>query len=238
MSGSLIIEHPCPFQGPLIREILAGRKTVTRRPLTERTATINGPTCNRALWAQLDFSKAWVDPGPSPTGNPGPYLKVPTLDMEATHRVYPRWQVGDRVWARETFAVLTGNGHRLVYAADGEPRTGKDGAETVIGMRWTPSIHMKRPQSRIDLEITAVSIERVQSITRAEARAEGVRWQGIWGDSPSGIDARARFGMDIDHDVAAFALTWTDIYGAESWTRNDWVTRAAFKLLRPTPKAP
>ena len=68
-----------------------------------------------------------------------------------------------RLWVRESFGRLTGNGVRLVYRADGDPP--KDGTgRPVDGMRWTPGTCMARRDSRILLEVTAVRLERVQDL--------------------------------------------------------------------------
>lgn len=62
--------------------------------LTPRDWLLDGhPIRGRAMieaFNQLDWSKAWMDMGPSPTGNPGPYWHVPDSDGDATHRLYPK----------------------------------------------------------------------------------------------------------------------------------------------------
>ena len=101
-------DHPLILQGPLVRSLLEGRKKQTRRPLTRSTVTIDGPTCPKQLWGNLDIDSGWVDPGPSPAGNPGPYLHAPNTNRQmegCVHRVYPRGHVGDRLWVRETWGM-------------------------------------------------------------------------------------------------------------------------------------
>ncbi len=95
-------EHPVLFTAPMVRAILDNSKSQTRRIPTTRNSISSGGSI---LWGQLRFDEAWVDTGPSPAGNAGPYLKVPG-DEETVHRVYPRWQVGDHLWVRETWAPV------------------------------------------------------------------------------------------------------------------------------------
>lgn len=99
-------EFPLLFTAEMVRAYFAGRKTQTRRIPTPYNSTIDGPTCNLKLWETLDWTRAVPDPGPSPAGNPGPYWKVPST-LGTTHRVYCRYQVGDRLWGKETIALET-----------------------------------------------------------------------------------------------------------------------------------
>lgn len=187
-------ERPILFSAPMVKAILAGSKTETRRVVTSANSLVNGsPPCMRKnkdiieAWCNLDFSKAWVDKGPSPAGNPGPYLKVPGGD-ESVHRVYSRVQAGDRLWVKETFVPR--------YFDDGKPAYRADwtawATEVVKQPKWKPSIFMPRWASRITLEVTDVRVERLQDISDEDAGAEGVScwvcfevlWQSINGKRP------------------------------------------------------
>jgi len=91
---------------------------------------------------------------------------------------------------------------------------------------------MPRWASRLTLEITAVAIARVQSITADEARAEGATWGGRWGDSFSGLAAREAYGDDIDRTVAAFAARWDEINGpGMGWAADPFVWAITFRRV-------
>jgi hypothetical protein len=153
-------EHPILFSTPMVRAILEGRKTQTRRVVSRANSLIDGSTPKGTWWNDLDFDEAWVDPGPSPAGNRGPYLKVPYPGLSSVHRIYPRRWAGDRLWVKETFQRTCS---RTIYKAD-----------TELHLKWTPSIFMHRVLSRINLEVTSVRVERVQEITEMDHEAEGL----------------------------------------------------------------
>jgi len=148
-----IRERPILFNGAMVRAILEGRKTVTRR-------AVKGMALD---WLAEDmFTAEYVaeHSGLCPFGEPG-----------------------DRLWVRETFAALSageyepvkpryGYGQEIRFAAT-DPLSGCDVG--VRGYAWRPSIHMPRWASRILLEITTVRVERLQDITKDQAEAEGVR---------------------------------------------------------------
>ncbi len=104
-----MIEHGIIFLSELADKIRRGLKIQTRRLITPSTSLLNGTGEGiRKQWPRLAFSTAWVDPGPSPAGNPGPYLKVHESSNpdDPIHRVYPRVQVGDRFYVREDWAAV------------------------------------------------------------------------------------------------------------------------------------
>lgn len=123
---------------------------------------------------------------------------------------------GDRLWVRETFATPRRNKSVVWY------RAGHFGVEP----KWTPSIHMPRWASRITLEVTGVRVERLQAITQADARTEGVvDTSGVW----------ELGGPLLDTDRAgprgAFEALWESINGAGSWAANPWVWVVEFKRV-------
>lgn len=237
-----ITERPILFSAPMIMALLAGAKTQTRRAVTPSRSLVDGRGVR--AWPFLDFDGTeWVDQGPSPAGNPGPYLKVANVDGERRHRVYPRYQVGELRWVQETHAFEACEGpdgsdaDRVLYRA-----TETDPPE---GIRWRPSIFMPRWASRITLRVTSVRVERVQDISDEDARAEGVK---PWGPSQRGV-----YGMTLENvgpvypapaaDIIAGGESWTtsaarsfrglwvSINGAESWESNPFVWVVGFERV-------
>jgi hypothetical protein len=201
----------------MVRAILAGTKTQTRR-------VVKAPKAATVYERKAHWDRAYVDPGPSPAGNPGPYLKLPISggdldDEEIVERVYPRWSVGDRLWVKETFTWIRGNGIRPWYRADGDP-TGPNGEPPrwESTAHWHPSIHMPRRVSRITLEVTSLRVERAQDISEEDAQAEGVE---------GASNHLATYGAR-----QMFAELWQSINGKRpgcSWESNPWVWVVSFR---------
>lgn len=177
-------ERPILFSGPMVRAIIAGTKTQTRRPL-DRDKLYNG--------------FAFDDP--------------------RIARACPYGQPGDRLWVRETWACDEyGRRHQsqgmVYYRADAES----------MGT-WRPPIHMPRWASRIDLEITAVRVERVREISEADACAE-LGAPLVWpGPDPE------PYRRDM---IGAFANIWDEIYSKRGygWDINPWVWVVEFKAVQ------
>jgi len=131
------------FSAPMVRAIIAGTKTQTRR-----VAKVNDHDCKPGFI----------------TPNAG---FVPRRVQD--HAVYcPYGQPGDRLWVRETWALADGRNSLVpyLYRADGD-------SQPVLDGRWRPSIHMPREASRITLEITNVRVERLNEISQKDVMAEG-----------------------------------------------------------------
>lgn len=213
-------ERPVIFNGEMVRAILDGRKTQTRRVI----ANVSPDNC-----IPLQKQTKTKD---------GIYTHV----MDAPgHGLCPFGQVGDRLWVRETFAVL-GNedgcpidwdGNLIkgdekkaarIYKASCWQEPGNYGLwsmpdrDTQYEGTWRPSIHMPRWASRISLEITSVRVERLNDISEEDAKAEGVK---------AGVCPGHEHMM---HQVA-FSELWQSIYGEESWRANPWVWVIEFKQV-------
>ncbi|WP_194720781.1 hypothetical protein [Noviherbaspirillum malthae] len=203
-------ERPILFSAPMVRAILDGTKTQTRRALLVQPLDVL-PMEGEAA------GKQWVG---LMTRDPKP---------EGTVFRCKFGQTGDRLWVRETFAqfidydVIDGRSVELdrdfVYRADGEDQKRHTA--------WRPSIHMPRAASRIDLEITGVRIERLTDCSEADAIAEGIERSGEcnWCDY---LD----YGYnDFTNARHSYRSLWESINGAGSWEANPWVWVVEFKRV-------
>jgi hypothetical protein len=240
-------ERPILFSAPMIRAILAGQKTQTRRVLRDQDPIDLGAFVHGAhLSRRPVFDKV--------------ANAVIGHRLAAVH--CPYGVPGDRLWVRETFYCdnafypdgvgvegmwRTVEGKRvpvpvdeqrkvmldedMYYRADGEPDF--EGAEGPTP--WRPSIHMPRWASRITLEITGVRVERLQAISDADARAEGVeRIDTEFGMCLRTPQWRAYGNEDTQYCIspeASFRTLWSSINGRESWDANPWVWVVEFKRL-------
>ncbi|QVI69169.1 hypothetical protein [Pseudomonas syringae] len=224
---SQVKERPILFSAPMVRAILEGRKTVTRRackhqpdvPVTDaipRREFPHGPATIDWYW-RPKFGH--YQPGPS-SG----------WDFKC-----PYGQTGDRLWVREAWQADAqvnaiaprelSHGEPIQYPADGALR--QYGCSMIKPGKNRPSIHMPRWVSRILLEITDVRVERLQAITYEEAVAEGVhrdRACRMWTATDEG-------GACHKYPVPAFRDLWSGINGAENWNANPWVWVVEFKRV-------
>lgn len=157
-------ERPILFSGPMVRAILDGRKTQTRRALKPQPDGIN-VRGDDLLTGR--FGAIWTTPDRTLTSLlPCPY-----------------GQLGDRLWVRETWAkpepgvMSRDHDGSPIFAAD-YPNSCKTGFGP-----WKPSMFMPRQASRLSLEITGIRVERLQEMSPLAARAEG--FNCIYGPDPA-----------------------------------------------------
>ncbi|HDU5940835.1 TPA: hypothetical protein RFW12_004387 [Klebsiella variicola] len=200
------------FNGEMVRALLDGRKTQTRRIVKGTDGAVK--FCKE--W-NINGEEVFVVLGEKDHTGMNPVLGAISCPFGA---------VGDRIWVREAFRVhsratdiatlvykasernsWTEQTHRVPVAVCNKPATPE---------KWTPSLHMPRWASRILLEITDVRVERLKSISDGDAIREGCSTA----DMKSG---------DCVADV--FARLWASIYGAESWNANPWVWVIEFKRV-------
>jgi hypothetical protein len=219
--------HPLLFMAPMVRAIRAGQKTQTRRIISPKNSTRDGwpwPKEPRDwTFDAHDWAGAYVDAGPSPAGNAGPYLKVPLPTEETVHRVYPRYQVGDTVWGKETFC-FTEDGKVAYFADSWTNCPAADG-------KWKPLIFMGRKHSRFDLPIVSVRPERLQAISGADAIAEGI---DVFADG-AGFTVPLRngkLGPWQRNPEDAYRNLWEVINGPGSWATNPWVWVIEFRGIK------
>lgn len=231
-------ERPILFSAPMVRALLEGRKTQTRRLVKLRGAE---SIEERPVGPDDDVSHC----------QPWPWS--PQHD---DWLACPYGRNGDRLWVRETWASLqpttnaaTAANHldrvvvrpeddeqvALWYRADGEmPVAEQLFSDDDDGIRWRPSIHMPRWASRITLEVTGVRVERLQAISEEDAKAEGVTPYtslGLYQRIP-GPGFNGALLADQPHRLP-FADLWRDIDGPESWAANLWVWVVSFKRATP-----
>lgn len=210
-------ERPILFSAPMVRGLLDGTKTQTRRVMRHQPQ----PVVVHGIGPMLGIKK--------------PRGKDRWLWPNARDEVLascPHGRPGDRLWVRESFDFLPVGGPdepqacEIVYWATGssEPRECPHDYNPMIYGREKvrPSIHMPRWASRITLEITGVRIERLQRISAADAIAEGVNVHP---------DHRGKPSTSIYSPVQAYRDLWERINGPDSWDENPWVWVIEFRRL-------
>ncbi|MEY6817331.1 hypothetical protein [Klebsiella pneumoniae] len=228
------------FNGEMVRAILDGRKTQTRRPIK---------------WKQTRFTEI----GKREDGSKWPWSEDAEHACDFWHPC-PFGAVGDRIWVRETWATLgnedgccidwEGNlckgderSAARIYRASCEQRPGDYGLWSIpddaywkphtkehkFEGAWRPSIHMPRWASRILLEITDVRVERLNAISEEDATAEGVPPAGSLLPDYPGTFLTPK--GDFATAKVAFQRLWESIYGEESWKANGWVWVISFKRV-------
>lgn len=219
-----ITERGMIFNAEMVRALLSGRKTQTRRIIKPQPkATLSGSLSGKWLSRPLNG------------------LLLPKIEDIAIH--CPFGVVGDRIWVRETFQGPLFDYDLMdsyckdptpfekpkfcVYKADGVPAPEFYDADDELHCCWRPSIHMPRWASRILLEITNVRVERLNAINEHDAQAEGVAKLrgGFWKHYQPGW---------TQHQLSArgsFVTLWKSIYGDESWNSNPWVWVIKFKRI-------
>jgi len=229
-------ERPIIFSAPMVRAILGGHKTMTRRVVKVRGGSM------------VDVEQ----------GIP----VAECVDGETRRVPCPYGQPGDRLWVRESWAVQRAEpclpherdwqeliSPTIRYLADGATRRIQGDRSTGVGVyrgaveKGRPSIHMPRWASRITLEITGVRVERLQDITPAHILAEGVQ-------IPATPDGQALIDIGTKHGPAHFlpnlrgastddllrahwAALWVQLNGIDSWDANPWVWVIEFATHQP-----
>ncbi len=209
--------RPVLFSGPMIRALLDGRKTQTRRAVrnvdTEEHPYV-GTFDERDGLPVIVFSDA-----------PGDAV------LSRVEAKCPYGKPGDLLWVRETWCqgherdadlnfVPDGDGYKSTvwYRAATPELRWYDDYERETNVPWRPSIHMPRWASRLTLEVTGVRVERLQEISADDCRAEGA------------LLAEAIYWPTAA--VSTYRDLWQSINGPESWDANPWVWVLEFKVHR------
>lgn len=223
-------ERPILFSAPMVRAILEGRKTQTRRVIKPRKSA-EGLLCDPI--ATQSFASEHLES-----------LEIQGFDCEhvgeGQFRVFPPCpygEVGTRLWVRETWAKNTGIAGGFLYRADHGGCASYASHNLASGMtthsmdKWKPSIHMPRWASRITLEITGVRVERLNDISEQDAMEEGIQCtKGI-------LTGNKKYWVpDEGYECfstasSAFRELWESINGAGSWQQNPWVWVVEFRRV-------
>lgn len=222
-------ERPIPFRAPMVRALLSGEKTQTRR-------VVKLPHSNPlGQWETLLWGGQ--DGGRTKDGDTMPAQMAIGHSRTGDILLCPYGQPGDRLWVREVWrtdasldgkAPSTFSGWPVRYDADGETlRHGAFYGDTKGKTR--PSLFMPRWASRINLEVTSVRVERLQDISESDCWAEGIEEVMHDFDDAAQIDMANRLGCRIEDAKPLYALLWEQINGKGSWDANPWVWVLDFK---------
>ena len=228
-------ERPIIFSAPMVRALLSGEKTQTRRAMKLKP--------HQQIEERDD-------------GTPWPWMHDGERDADAWLSC-PYGQPGDRLWVRETFqyrgASYDGHGidesewfrcygaggaadnwdpdyphgwwptpHMNVKKLDAADEQEGEGVTGWVTKR-IPGIHMPRWASRITLEVTSVRVERLNDISESDCWAEGIEEVMYDFDDAAQIDMPNRLGCCIEDAKPLYALLWEQINGKGSWDANQWV---------------
>jgi hypothetical protein len=237
MSATAVVrEKPILFSGEMVRAILDGRKTQTRRVITPQPIATDGE------YGTTLTLQRWT--GPRDNAVLTATGRFNAEDDLLAAAFSPHGAVGDRLWVRETWSTVTwqtiigrpGLRDETVYRAGPHP-FGKSAPHgwTDDGNKWRPSIFMPRARSRITLEITNVRVERVHDITEAEAQAEGVARVS---DPDDITDDDALLNAECGYFppryyVAAYHELWDSLNAKRGygWNVNPWVWVLEFRRV-------
>ncbi|MGM7731951.1 hypothetical protein ACS79Z_10260 [Yersinia enterocolitica] len=225
-------EKPILFNAEMVNAILSGRKTQTRRIMKVQPSEHFHP---QTIHGAMDFTAHWYTPGVIDKDG---YLQPARKDVfgvadEDEGYACPLGAVGDQLWVRETFqgplfdyeqmesyledSAKFESPEYCVYKADGNTAPEFVDADDNLHCKWRPSIHMPRWASRINLLITGVRVERLQSITLGDICKEiGC---GLYDFRP------ATYGFQVWEEL------WKSIYGEESWEANPCVWVIEFERM-------
>lgn len=207
-------ERPIIFNQDMVKAILDGRKTQTRRVVKVEYIDILGEECIHIRGKNSE--------------------KIAPLQIKDENiiRFCPFGCLGGELWVRETWAEYDDS---LVFRASNENLDGVT--------KWKPSIHMPRWASRIQLRITNVRVERLNDISEEDAKSEGIARQNAIVDKELCINQPEMygdysctylFGEDIGFTspLDSFKSLWESINGKGSWNKNPFVWVIEFEVIK------
>ncbi|KTB50162.1 ASCH domain-containing protein [Klebsiella quasipneumoniae] len=206
------------FNREMVRAILDGRKTQTRRIMKPQPE----PCPRGGHWWPSNVFKTMLHVEEEMQNGKGGWGGLVGDSC-------PFGDLGDRIWVRETWAEAGASAPDLKLYRANYPEHVPSIYENVPPteeIRWTPSIHIPRWASRILLEITDVRVEQLNAISQEDAQAEGMELTG-WRPTYSDPDSGGEVMTPYDN----FAELRSSIYGEESWNANPWVWVIEFKRI-------
>lgn len=205
-------EKPILFSGPMVRAILRGYKTQTRRVVKPQFGNLWGQGVKRTT------SKYSIHVDSKAEDGSWNWIESP-------------YQVGDRLWVRETFADLRGMGfdEQVAYQANSLNKHGDEDYDSErcrkdYGVKWKPSIFMPRWASRITLEVTGVRVERLASIDNVDLMREAVGPANYTNDADPWDDFHGKWEVP-------FIKLWDKLNKAYPFESDPWVWVIEFKRV-------
>ena len=229
-------ERPILFSAPMVRAILAGKKTQTRRLVKQRVV---GPN-QHGIFDWYDDADKWLGAHGGQQlrfrgGGPLPFSESSAASMS------PYGRPGDRLWVREMWQPIWAEadvrpphdyasleGWSIGYPATDGRQEWYDNNNERLTDACKPGIHMPRAFSRIMLEVTGVRVERLQDISGEDARAEGISEPRC--DCEPCQRTSAMCPADASVHIESYARLWDAINGKRCpWSSNPWVWVVEFR---------
>lgn len=205
----------------MVRALLEGRKTQTRRIMKPQPESGPGMNCTRIRYKNRR----------------GDIVLDEALESQhCCQALCPYGVPGDRLWVRETFwyePPSFGEVCGIKYQDGDEALLFRADGEVEGGVKWKPSIFMPRLLSRITLDIAEVRVQRLQDISEEDAEAEGL-WRGrarrhLWWLNATDC----RLCEPFHGHKPAYQYLWQSINGPGSWDANPWVWAITFTKVQP-----
>lgn len=232
-------DRPILFSAPMVRALLDGRKSQTRRVLRPRPEFLGG------YGDEADYEEwGWIDEDGAPMSvldvAPNGYVRGDRLWVREAFNAFQFSQDGDDAWpvkiptleeCKEADELAYRYGApQIVYRESDRAR------KWFADQKWRPAIHMPRWASRLTLTVTDVRVERLQDISEADAWSEGCqpgalndRGEPFPADEPA-PDGKGEIGWDCARDW--YADLWDSLHGPDAWDANPWVAAISFDVRR------
>jgi hypothetical protein len=229
------MEKPILFSTPMVRAILDGKKTMTRRVIKPQSQY---PPMQMAVGYHAGEWHEW---------RPADKADIVTGSRWGAQIKCPYGKPGDILWVRETWCDPTSDqsGYPILYKADmpmhwdaNETEHGEEVTLRAEDYKWRSSMFMPKEVCRIKLKITDIRAERLRDITEKDAKAEGIRsyWAEPHEDTSPFVGAAKELGMDLCFTrVEAFQQLWDflNLKRGYGWNTNPWVWVVCFEKVAP-----